>query len=175
MTISFQEIPLADWSLLLSQRQDFLNNHLALVPITPNQEGSMEMGEEVLSNVGAQDMDTSGYQVSDLDDVEFYWENDQLDVDTVFKPGIDIPFSPSTFNDFKMGSLTENPILIDEEEDKENCLPLPEQLQCLRDQTNPLCWWKVAHSEQELKMFPIMFIEICLNNLYFCYCVFILI
>ena len=29
MTISSQEIPLAAWSLLLSQRQQLLNNHLA--------------------------------------------------------------------------------------------------------------------------------------------------
>ena len=35
----------------------------------------MEMKDEVLSSVGAQDMDTSGYQVSDLDNVEFQWEN----------------------------------------------------------------------------------------------------
>ena len=38
ITISSQEIPLAAWQLLLSQRQNFLNNHLARVPITPNQE-----------------------------------------------------------------------------------------------------------------------------------------
>ena len=38
-------------------------------------------------------MDTSDYEVFDLDDVEFYWENDQLGVDAVFTPGIDIPFS----------------------------------------------------------------------------------
>ena len=37
-TISSQEIPLAAWQLLLSLRQDFLNNHLARVPLTPNQE-----------------------------------------------------------------------------------------------------------------------------------------
>ena len=61
-TISSQEIPLAAWQLLLSQRQGFLNNHLARVPITPNQEGTMEMREEVLSSVGAQDLDTSIYQ-----------------------------------------------------------------------------------------------------------------
>ena len=58
-TISSQEIPLAAWQLLLSRKQDFLNNHLARVPITPNQEGTMEMREEVLSSVGAQDLDTS--------------------------------------------------------------------------------------------------------------------
>ena len=53
LTTSSQEIPLAAWQLLLSQRQDFLNNHLARVPITPNQEGTMEMRDEVLSSVGA--------------------------------------------------------------------------------------------------------------------------
>ena len=71
ITISSQEIPLAAWQLLLSQRQDFSNNHLARVPITENQEGTMEMRDEVLSSVGAQDLDTSGYQVSDLEDIEF--------------------------------------------------------------------------------------------------------
>ena len=37
MAISSQEITLAAWRFLLSQRQDFLNNRLALVPINPNQ------------------------------------------------------------------------------------------------------------------------------------------
>ena len=60
----------------------------------------MEMRDEVLSCVGAQDMATSGYQVSDLDDVEFYRKNDQPDVDAVFRPGIYTPFSPSTFKNF---------------------------------------------------------------------------
>ena len=46
ITISSQEIPLAAWQLLLSQRQDFLDNHLSRVPITPNQEGTMEMRDE---------------------------------------------------------------------------------------------------------------------------------
>ena len=75
ITISSQEIPLAAWQLFLSQRQDFLNNHLAQVPITPNQEKTMDMREEVFSSVGAQDLDTSSYQVSDLEDIEFNWED----------------------------------------------------------------------------------------------------
>ena len=124
LTISSQEVPLAAWQLLLSQRQDFLNNHLARVPITPNQEGTMEMREEVLSSVGAQDLDTSSYQVSDLEDIEFNWENSQLDMDAVFRPGIDTPFSPTTFDDLLMGDgSVENPIVLDEEEDKENAAP----------------------------------------------------
>ena len=92
MTISSQEILLAAWQLLLSQRQDFLNNHLARVPITPNQEGTIEMREGVLSSVGAQVLDTSSYQVSDLEDIEFNWEDSQLDMNAVFRPSIDTPF-----------------------------------------------------------------------------------
>ena len=69
-----------------------MNDYLARVPTTPHHEGAMEMSDEIFSSLGAQVMDTSGYQVSDLDDVEFYWENDRLDVEAVFKPGIDIPF-----------------------------------------------------------------------------------
>ena len=32
----------------------------------PNKQGTREMRDELLSSVGAQDMDTNGYQVSDL-------------------------------------------------------------------------------------------------------------
>ena len=124
LTISSREIPLAAWQLLLSQRQEFLNNHLARVPITPNQEGTMEMREEVLSSVGVQDLDTSSYQVSDLEDIEFNWEKSQLDMDAVFRPGIDTPFSLTTFDDLLKGDgSVENPIVLDEEEDKENAAP----------------------------------------------------
>ena len=124
VTISSQEIPLAAWQLLFSQRQYFLNNHLARVPIIPNQQGTIEMREEVLYSVGAQDLDTSGYQVSDLEDIEFNWENSHLDMDAVFRPGLDTPFSPTTFDDLLMGGgSVQNPIVLDEEEDKENAAP----------------------------------------------------
>ena len=94
------------------------------VPITPNEQGTFEMREKVLSSVGARDLDTSSYQVSDLEDIEFNWENSQLDIDAVFRPGIDTPFSPTTFDDLLMGDGSiENPIVLDEEEDKENAPP----------------------------------------------------
>ena len=112
ITISSQEIPLAVWQLLLSQRQDFLNNHLERVSITPNQEGTMEMRDEVLSSVGAQDLDTSSYQVSDLVGIERNWENSQLEMDAVFRPGIDTPVSPTTIDVLLMGDgSVENPIV----------------------------------------------------------------
>ena len=124
VTSSSQEILLAAWHLLLSQRQDFLNNHLAQVPTTPNQQGTFELREEVFSSVGAQDLDTSSYQVSDVEDIEFNWENSLLDMDAVFGPGIDTAFSPTTFDDFLMGDgSVENPIVLDEEEDKEIAPP----------------------------------------------------
>ena len=131
VTISSQEIPLAAWQLLLSQRQDFSSNHLAQVPITPNQLGTFEMREDVLSSVGAQDFNTSSYQVSDLEDIEFNWENSQLDMDAVFRPGIDTLFSPTIFDDLLVGEgSVENFIVLDEEEDKENAPPptIPESV-----------------------------------------------
>ena len=74
--------------------------------------------------MGAQYLDTSSYQVSDLEDIEFNWENSQLDMDAVFRPGIDNPFSPTTFDDLLMGDgSVENPIVLDEEEDNENAPP----------------------------------------------------
>ena len=48
------------------------------------------MREEFLSSVGAQDLDNSSYQLTDLEDIDFNWENSELDA--VFRPGIDIPF-----------------------------------------------------------------------------------
>ena len=121
---SSQEIPRAAWQLLLSQRQDFLDTHLARVPITQNQEGTLEMRDEVLSSVGAHDLDTSGYQLTDLENIEFNWENSQLVMDSVFTRGINTPFSSATFDDLSMEGSVENPIVLDEEEDKENA-PAP--------------------------------------------------
>ena len=85
----------------------------------------MEMSDEVLSSMGAQDLDTSSSQVSDLEDVKFNWENSQLDMDAVFRPGIDTPFYSTTFDDLSMEGSVENPIVFDEEEDKENAPPPP--------------------------------------------------
>ena len=81
------------------------------------------MRDEVLSSVGAQDMDTSSYQDSNLKDIEFIWENSQLDMDALFRPGIDTPFSPTKFDDLSMGASVDNPIVLDEEQDKENSPP----------------------------------------------------
>ena len=67
---------------------------------------------------------TLAAQFSDLEDIEFNWENPQLDMDAVFRPGVDTPSSPTTFVDLLMGDgSVENPIALDEEEDTENAPP----------------------------------------------------
>ena len=84
----------------------------------------MEMRDKVLSSVGAQDLDTSSYQTSDLEDIEFNWENSELEMDAVFRPGIDTPFSTVTFDVLSMEGYVENPLVLDKEEEKENSPPL---------------------------------------------------
>ena len=72
---------------------------------------------------GSQGMDSSSYQLTDLEDTEFNWENSKLEMDAVFRPGIYTPFSPTTFDDSSMEGSIENPIVLEEAEDKENAPP----------------------------------------------------
>ena len=45
-------------------------------------------------------------------------------MDSVYRPGIDTPFSPYIFNKFQMeGSTAAKPIMVDDEEHKENSAP----------------------------------------------------
>ena len=101
--MSSQEILLPASNLMLSQRQEFLDNLSVQIPVTPNPQGTFEMREEVLASARAEEMDTSGYEVSDLEDVEFFWANPQVEFDAVFRLGIHTPFSPTAFDDLDMG------------------------------------------------------------------------
>ena len=84
------------------------------------------MSDEMLSSAVAQEMDAKKKRVSALVNVEFYWQNLQPDVDALFGPGIDTPFWPSTFNDYKKGSRAKNPFLRDKPQDKTNsAIPQP--------------------------------------------------
>ena len=137
ITISSQEIPLAAWQLLFSQKQDFWDKNRPRVPITQNQEGTMEMIDEVLSIVGAQDLDTSSYQVTYLKDIEFNWENSQMAMDAVVRPSIDTLFSQTTIDNLSMEGSVENPLVLDEEEDKENAPPPPSTTESVRPTETP--------------------------------------
>ena len=84
----------------------------------------MEMRYKVPSIVGAQDLETSSYQVWDLEDIEFNCEKDELDLDAVFRPGIDSPlFFNYIWRFIDGGIISWKPHYVDEEEDKENDLP----------------------------------------------------
>ena len=120
MTKCSQDSHLAASSLLLSQTEELLNNHLAQVLVTLNQQGTHEVKSELLSSARSQGKDISGYQVSDLDDVEIYWENDQQekDVDAVFTTGIHTLFSGTMCDDLQKGVYAENSILLVEDDDR---------------------------------------------------------
>ena len=95
------------------------------------------MRDEVLSSVGAQDLDTSSYQVSDLEDIDFEWKNSQLLMDAIIRPGIDTPFSPTLFDDLSMEEKVENSIVFDEEENKDNAPPPPSTPETVRPREPP--------------------------------------
>ena len=162
ITISSQEIPLAAWQLLLSQRQEVLDNHLPRVPITPNQQGTFEIREEALSSVGAQDLDTSSYQLTDLEDIVFNWENSELD--SVFRPGVDILFLQLHLTIYRSRDQLKTPLCWTKR--KTRRMLLLQQHPCLSDPRNLPNYWKVVFLEQDYKMYPIIFIEICFNKYY---------
>ena len=99
-------------------------------------------------------MDTTGYQVSDLEDFDFNWKDPHLNTDAVSQPGIDTSFFPSTSNNFELGSLAENPRMTD-------IRPLLETPVRERP-TRPT----VLMRSCPFAMFPTMFPEICLKEFF---------
>ena len=104
---------------MINQRQQFLDNHLARFPITPNQQGTWEMQDEVRASVGDHDV-SSDFVPSDLDDIQLHWENPNVEMDAVYRPGIDTPFSPSLFENVLTAGSADYTIEINDEQDKEN-------------------------------------------------------
>ena len=94
------------------------------------------------------EINTSSYEISDLNDVEFHWENPQMEANCVFRPRIHILFLPSAFNDLEMGGLAEDFSVLDEEADGRT---LFQHLQCLTVLLKlPVCWELVV-LEDEVK------------------------
>ena len=104
ITISSQEIlvPVPSSELVFSQRQQLFDSHLAQIPITPKQQGKFEKREEVHASAGAQDRDISCYELSELEDIEFFREKLQVELVTAFTPRIDTLFSPTASIDLEM-------------------------------------------------------------------------
>ena len=80
------------WEFLLSQRQELLDKSLAQIAISPNQRGTFDLFEEALPSARAHVMDTSGYELSGLEDIEFSSEIIQVELVAVFRPRIDTRF-----------------------------------------------------------------------------------
>ena len=58
-------------------------------------------------------------------------------MDAVFRPGIDTPFSPKTFDDLSMGGSFENPIVLDEKQDKNKSPPAPSTPESVKPTERP--------------------------------------
>ena len=94
----------------------------------------MEMRDEVISSVGTQDLDTSSYQVSDLENIEFNWENSQLEMDAVFRPGIDTPSLQQYFTIYPWRDQLKTPLYWMKRKTRRMLL---HQHPCLSVQPNP--------------------------------------
>ena len=81
------------------------------------------MRHKVHSRVGAKNMDTSGYHLTDLEDIGFHWEDPDLNMDAVFRPGNGTHFSPTAFDSLEKGGSVENAFVLDDEENEKNLLP----------------------------------------------------
>ena len=101
MTINSRQTILATWKLLFSKTRTFAN-FLAQFPITPNEQTKHEMRDEVLSSLGTKGKDTSGYQVSTIEDNEIHGEDPDLNLEAFFWPGINTQL-PLIFRRFWVG------------------------------------------------------------------------
>ena len=122
----------------------------------------MEMRDEVLSSVGAQDLDTSSYQVSDVEDIQFNWEDSQLDMDAVFRPGIDTPFRQQHLTIYRWKHQLKTPLCWMKSRTRR--ILVLQQHQSLADPRNLPGCREVGHLEQERKIILIMSIENCFNK-----------
>ena len=105
-----------------------------------NQQGTHEIREEVLSNVGAQDIDTSGYQVPDLDDVEFYCSNAQLDVTLSLDRTLILLFHQQRLTTWRREVERKTP-------SPRGCR---EQRELSSTKRDPMHCWEFVHLEQEI-------------------------
>ena len=83
------------------------------------------MQDEVRASVGYHDV-SSDFDPSDLDDIQFHLENPKVEMDAVYRRGIDTPFSPSLFENFPVAGSADYPIEIDDEQDKNEYRTTPE-------------------------------------------------
>ena len=129
------------------------------------------MREKLLSSIEGQYTDTRGYKLFDLENLEFSWERPALDINSVYQPGIDTPFSPSIFDDFQMeGSNAANPIIVDDGEDKEISAPTRTTPESERPTEPPRLLKSCPFGNQKMYLTP--YTGLCFVK--FCMCLFLI-
>ena len=105
----------------------FFDNHAAKVPSTPNQRKWGYVGR---SNFKRKHTRKEHKQVSGVWSGRHWVHQDKLEssMDIIFRQYRGHLFSPSIFNANEVRSMAENPIQIDQEEDKENSSSLSTQV-----------------------------------------------
>ena len=136
ITITSQELPLAAWPLLLSQRQAFLVNLLPRVPMTNDSKPRRNNGVERRSTLQCGGSRLGHKQLSSIRSQRHRVQLGNFSIGHGRKV-IDNLFSPTTFDDFLMEGSVENPIVLDEEEDKENAPPPPSTPESIRPTEPP--------------------------------------
>ena len=155
LTMSSPEVSLPSWNLLLSQRQGFLNSQWHKSQSLLTSEEHLNWGRRFLL-VLEHRIGSSG-------------KNHPLEMDAVFRPGIDTCFSPAAFGTLEKWGSSGKAVLLDGEEHKESSPP-----RTLVSQRRIRFLWccDVAHLDQELNIILILFTEICFSKNY-CVCIFI--
>ena len=71
------------------------------------------MREEILASATTHDTNAGGYELSDLEEIEFFSENFLLEMDATFRGGRDTHFSPKISKELETGGggSTGNPIV----------------------------------------------------------------
>ena len=85
--------------VVVSETRGFLDYQLAGAPITPNEQ-HINIWNEVRSTLHGDRRLSAVW----LKSIEFHWEDPHLNMDAVFRPGIDTPIFSSACKDFQMGS-----------------------------------------------------------------------
>ena len=100
-------------------------NSWSKIQSIPTSEKRFEDRVKVLESTGAQDIETNGCELSELEDIGFSLGNSQMELDAVFRPGDFTPFSPTVFKNLARGdgSSYQKLIVLDKQEDKENSPP----------------------------------------------------
>ena len=83
------------------------------------------MRDEVLSFLGAYEIDTGDCLVSELEQNDFLLEDLKLNLNTMSRSGIDTAFSLTAFDYFELRSVVPNSIPIVNGEDTENSAAPP--------------------------------------------------